>query len=118
MADLRAEVGVLARTADILQNQYNEVKQTIVSFFRSDFVLSKVYLADVSSDQIILLPRAKLKLKLFAFSEHPHREEKVDSNLEDYQCAHARFYKYSARNNDSICSSVLDGKRTWYSWLH
>ena len=33
MADLRAEVGVLARTADILQNQYNEVKQTIVSFF-------------------------------------------------------------------------------------
>jgi len=29
MADLRAEVGVLARTADILQNQYNEVKQAI-----------------------------------------------------------------------------------------
>ena len=31
MADLRAEVGVLARTADILQTQYGEVKQLIVS---------------------------------------------------------------------------------------
>ena len=37
MADLRAEVGVLARTADILQNQYNEVKQTIVSIFFNSY---------------------------------------------------------------------------------
>merc|ERR1719420_684084 len=29
VADVRAEVGVLSRTADILQSHYNEVKQTI-----------------------------------------------------------------------------------------
>ena len=62
MADLRAEVGVLARTADILQNQYNEVKQTIVSlshfcsllgsFSKFEFLetILSVYFAHVSRD--------------------------------------------------------------------
>ena len=78
MADLRAEVGVLARTADILQNQYNEVKQTIVSkyIFRSNVVNVQnfdfikrccPFISLTYSETYFHTLRANLMLKLLAF---------------------------------------------------
>ena len=43
MADVKAENGVLSRTADILQSQYEDIKATIVSLiFSLSFIFQKV----------------------------------------------------------------------------
>ena len=103
MADLRAEVGVLARTADILQNQYNEVKQTIVS--RSLFCsllgsFSKFeFLETILSFILLTYPETyfshaarKFNAEIVGFLGQTRGNQYMDSILEDYQRAHACSY--------------------------